>query len=217
MCSSLDQARLSWSVFCFACLNTLSQGSLRRSNWVCNVRSMNSSLGVLLVVAWSVVRYDSRKFDSLRCNGNTSLLQLSLLSYKSIHSSIWWRVIWRTLDVFNLHKGCKLVSNKLRPVISHNLLWQSICSKYPPQLNDCFLGYGTGHFNDLWPFWVGVYDDGVHSPHERTHKIQMQSLPWFIWPHPWVKWCWCWGTLYCLERDTVLHTLLQLFVESWPP
>ena len=140
--------------------------------------------------------------------------------HKSLYSSVRRRVVWRTPDVLyaiHLHKGRKLVCNKLWPVIRHNLLWQSICCKYPPQLNDCLLGCGTGHFNDFWPFSVGVYGNEVHSPHKWACKIQMHSLPRFTRPHPRVKWCWCWSTLHCLARDTVLHTLLQLFVKSRPP
>ena len=53
---------------------------------------------------------------------------------------------------------------------------------------------------------MGVYGNGVHSLHEQTRKIQMHSLPQFIWPHPWVKWCGCWHILNSLARDTVLHT-----------
>ena len=154
------------------------------------------------------VQYSNRKFKNGWCNGNACLSPAFIFVLKvcanlptPLFDKGWYGVA--TLDVLNaihLHKGCTLVSNKLGPI---SITTCTAVNMLQISFNVSFLGC---HFNDHWQFWVDVYDNEVHSPHEWTCKVQMHSLPCFTQPHPWVNWCLYWSTLDYLKRDSSTHT-----------
>ena len=62
-----------------------------------------------------------------------------------------------------------------------------------------------------------------HLQHEegvtlvRFSEINMDMLPWWIWPYPGVKWCYWWVGLIWLTWVTGLCHFLNGFIQSAPP
>ena len=51
----------------------------------------------------------------------------------------------------------------------------------------------------------------------ESSKIDMHSLPWPRWPHPWMKHSYCWGTLHWLTHSAILGNIFQTLVQTQPP
>ena len=111
----------------------------------------------------------------------------------------------------------KLSAGERRSIVRNNGTRQSMCRKRLSQSQDGRRCGCRRHDMRVDVLRICVYNHQDHIALERTHVVDVQSIPRFAWPFPWMQVCARWKFAMLLTSLTTAHFQFNVSIKSRPP